>query len=31
MIGRMAQFDLVPMTIPADRLGWIISHYLLAQ
>ncbi len=31
MIGRMAQFDLMPMTIPADRLGWIISRFHHAQ
>lgn len=31
MIGRMAQFDLTPMTIPADRLGWIVARFLSAQ
>lgn len=31
MIGRMAQFDLTPMTVPPDRLGWIITRFLHAQ
>lgn len=31
MIGRMAQFDITPMTIPADRLGWIITRFHHAQ
>lgn len=28
MIGRMARFDLVPQTIPAERLGWVIKFFL---
>ena len=28
MIGRMARFDLVPQTIPADRLGWVLKYFL---
>jgi hypothetical protein len=31
MIGRMAQFYITPMTIPVDRLGWIISRFHHAQ
>jgi len=31
LIGRMAQFNLTPMTIPADRLGWIITRFHHAQ
>lgn len=27
MIGRMAQFDLTPMTLPPERLGWLIARY----
>lgn len=25
--GRMAQFDLVPTPIPADKLGWIVQRF----
>jgi len=28
MIGRMAQFDLQPFSLPADRLSWLIDAYL---
>lgn len=28
MIGRMARFELSPQPVPADRLGWIIRHFL---
>ena len=28
MIGRMAQFDLVPGALPMDRLSWLIDSYL---
>ncbi len=31
MIGRMAQFELAPMILPPERLGWIITHFLSAQ
>jgi len=27
MIGRMAQFDLTPMTLPPERLGWFITRF----
>lgn len=28
MIGRMAQFDLEPKSLPMDRLSWLIDAYL---
>lgn len=27
-IGRMARFDLQPMTIPPERMSWVLSSYL---
>ncbi|WP_435258943.1 hypothetical protein ACSBLW_03990 [Thioclava sp. FR2] len=29
--GRMAEFDVAPTTIPADRLNWVIGWFLKAQ
>lgn len=28
MAGRMARFELEPMTLPADRLGWLVGLFL---
>jgi hypothetical protein len=28
MAGRMARFDLVPMALPPDRLGWLVGLFL---
>lgn len=31
IIGRMARFDMTPISLPQERLGWIISRYLIPQ
>ena len=28
MVGRMARFEVQPMTLSADRLGWLVNLYL---
>ena len=31
MIGRMARFELTPMTIPVDKLHWVVKSYFRAH
>jgi hypothetical protein len=31
MIGRMAHFELTPISLPKERLGWIVSRFLIPQ